>query len=221
MDLNSPKKIVFFGDSVTEGCFELYPTSYGFDTVRHPDKAYPSLVTHVLKEKYGENIISINAGLSGDSSKNGLERTERDVLSHKPDIVTIAFGLNDIFRPEHFEKSINGILKKITASGAKAVLVTPNMLNTYIHEETLPSALKVARTAMAAQTDGTLDQIYLQSLFAAKHFGAEVCDVYLFWKNLYFQGVDITSLLVNKINHPCEKMHIKTAEMLLQTIEKL
>lgn len=221
MDLNSPKKIVFFGDSVTEGCFELYPTSYGFDTVRHPGKAYPSLVTHVLKEKYGENIISINAGRSGDSSKNGLERTERDVLSHKPDIVTIAFGLNDIFHPEHFEKSINGILEKITASGAKAVLVTPNMLNTYIHEKTLPSALKVARTAMAAQTDGTLDQIYLQSLSAAKHFGAEVCDVYLFWKNLYFQGVDITSLLVNKINHPCEKMHIKTAGMLLQTIEKL
>lgn len=221
MDFNSPKKIVFFGDSVTEGCFELYPTSYGFDTVRRSDKAYPSLVTRMLKEKYGENIISVNAGRSGDSSKNGLERTERDVLSHKPDIVTIAFGLNDIFRPEHFEKSINGILEKITASGAKTVLVTPNMLNTYIHEETLPSALKVARTAMAAQTDGTLDQIYLQSLSAAKRFGAEVCDVYLFWKNLYSQGVDITSLLVNKINHPCEKMHIKTAEMLLQIIEKL
>lgn len=221
MDFNSQKKIVFFGDSVTEGCFELYPTSYGFDTVRHPDKAYPSLVTRTLKEKYGENIISVNAGRSGDSSKNGLERTERDVLSQKPDIVTIAFGLNDIFRPEHFEKSINGILEKITASGAKTVLVTPNMLNTYIHEETLPSALKVARTAMAAQTDGTLEQIYLQSLSAAKRFGTEVCDVYLFWKNLYSQGVDITSLLVNKINHPCEKMHIKTAEMLLQTIEKL
>lgn len=221
MDFNSPKKIVFFGDSVTEGCFELYPTSYGFETVRRPDKAYPSLITRTLKEKYGENIISVNAGRSGDSSKNGLERTERDVLSHKPDIVTIAFGLNDIFRPEHFEKSINGILEKITASGAKTVLVTPNMLNTYIHEETLPSALKVARIAMAAQTDGTLDQIYLQSLSAAERFGAEVCDVYLFWKNLYSQGVDITSLLVNKINHPCEKMHIKTAEMLLQTIEKL
>ena len=74
---------------------------------------------------------------------------------------------------------------------------------------------------MAAQTDGTLDQIYLQSLCAAKTVGAEVCDVYLFWNNLYFQGVDITSLLVNKIKHPSEKMHIKTAEMLLQTIEKL
>lgn len=72
MDLNSLKNS-FFGDSVTEGCFELYPTSYGFDTVRHPDKAYPSLVTHVLKEKYGENIISINAGLSGDSSKTDLK----------------------------------------------------------------------------------------------------------------------------------------------------
>lgn len=221
MNFDSPKKIVFFGDSVTEGCFELYATSYGFDTVRHPEKAYPSLVTCALKEKYGKNIITVNAGQSGNNSKNGLERIERDVLSLEPDIVTVAFGLNDIFHPERFEKSINGILEKITLSGAKAVLVTPNMLNTYIHKETLPSAVKVARATMTAQTDGTLDRIYSESLSAAKNFGAEICDVYLFWKNLYFQGIDTTLLLENRINHPCGKMHIKVAEMLLDAIEKL
>ncbi len=222
MNFDSPKKIVFFGDSVTEGCFELFPTSYGFDTVRRPEKAYASLTTCALKEKYGgENIIAVNAGRSGDSSKNGLERIGRDVLSHKPDIVTVAFGLNDVFRSGYFEKNINEILRKVTASGAKAVLVTPNMMNTYIHKETPPSALKVAGKTVAAQTDGTLDGIYLQSLSAAERFGAKVCDVYLFWKNLYSQGVDTTELLVNRINHPCEKMHIKTAELLLRTIESL
>lgn len=220
MNFESHKTIVFFGDSVTEGCFELFPTSYGFDTVRRPEKAYASLTACALKEKYGENIIAVNAGRSGDSSKNGLERIERDVLSHKPDIVTVAFGLNDVFRPEYFEKNINEILEKVTASGAKAVLITPNMMNTYIHAETPPSAMKVAQKTMAAQTDGTLDRIYLQSLSAAGCFGAKVCDVYLFWKNLYSQGVDTTELLINRINHPCEKMHIKTAEMLLRTIEK-
>ena len=57
MNFETPKKIVFFGDSVTEGCFELYPASYGFDTVRRPEKAYPAIVTRALKEKYGENAV--------------------------------------------------------------------------------------------------------------------------------------------------------------------
>ena len=77
MNFETPKKTVFFGDSVTEGCFELYPTDYGFDTVRRPENAYPAIVTRALKEKYGENAVTVNAGRSGDVFKeSGLHASK-------------------------------------------------------------------------------------------------------------------------------------------------
>lgn len=221
MNFETPKKIVFFGDSVTEGCFELYPASYGFDTVRRHENAYPSLVTEALKRKYGDNVIAINAGKSGDNAKRGLARIEADVLSQKPDLVTVAFGLNDIFRPAEFEKNYEEILRKISSSGAKTIVITPNMLCTYIHPEILPEAMKVAVSAVRAQTDGTLDSIHFLSVSLAEKYGATVCDVYLYWKNLYLQGADTTAMLANFINHPSPQMHEETSRLLLETIESI
>src|SRR5262245_1819973 len=37
----------------------------------------------------------INAGVGGDTAKGGLARLPTAVLAHKPDVVTISFGLND------------------------------------------------------------------------------------------------------------------------------
>lgn len=221
MNFETPKKIVFFGDSVTEGCFELYPASYGFDTVRRPEKAYPAIVTRALKEKYGENAVTVNAGRSGDNSKKGLARIEADALSQKPDLVTVAFGLNDIFRPAEFEKNYEEILRKISSSGAKTIVITPNMLCAYIHPEILPESMKVAVSAVRAQTDGTLDLIHSLSVSLAEKYGATVCDVYLYWKNLYLQGADTTAMLANFINHPSPQMHEETARLLLEAIENI
>lgn len=221
MNFETSKKIVFFGDSVTEGCFELYPASYGFDTVRRPEKAYPSFVTEALKRKYGDNVTAINAGKSGDNAKRGLARIEADVLSQKPDLVTVAFGLNDIFRCAEFEKNYEEILRKISSSGAKTIVITPNMLCTYIHPEILPEAMKVAVSAVRAQTDGALDSIHFLSVSLAEKYGATVCDVYLYWKNLYSRGVDTTAMLANFINHPSPQMHEETSRLLLETIENI
>ena len=40
----------------------------------------------------------INAGISGHTTTEGLARLDRDVLQHKPDLVTVSFGLNDMIR---------------------------------------------------------------------------------------------------------------------------
>ena len=178
-------------------------------------------MTRALKEKYGENAVTVNAGRSGDNSKKGLARIEADVLSLRPDIVTVAFGLNDIFRPDGFEENYGEILHKISLSGARVIVVTPNMLCTYIHPEILPEAMKVAVSAVRAQTDGTLDLIHSLSVSLAEKYGATVCDVYLYWKNLYSRGVDTTAMLANFINHPSPKMHEETARLLLEAIENI
>ena len=41
------------------------------------------------------NIVFVTKGISGETTRQGLERFPADVQSHSPDLVTIQFGLND------------------------------------------------------------------------------------------------------------------------------
>jgi len=72
-------------------------------------------------------VTVINSGQGSDTAKGGLARFARDVLAHKPDVVTISFGLNDtgVSTPEEFEKSLRGMIDQVRkASKAKVILVT-------------------------------------------------------------------------------------------------
>ena len=52
----------------------------------------------------------INAGISGNTTPAGLARMDRDVLAHKPQLVTIMFGMNDVtgIPPEAYDYIVNG-----------------------------------------------------------------------------------------------------------------
>ena len=47
---NSVIKLAFIGDSITEGCFEFYPCSYGFETVRRPEDGYAEKTVKALRK---------------------------------------------------------------------------------------------------------------------------------------------------------------------------
>jgi len=89
------KPIVCFGDSLTEG--------YGATTpgVANKSKSYPAY----LQKKVKAEIV--NAGISGDTSANGLARLNDDVLSHDPGAVVILLGANDFLnlRPANDAKA--------------------------------------------------------------------------------------------------------------------
>lgn len=38
----------------------------------------------------------INAGIGGISAKTSMERMDKQVLSHNPDLIIVCFGLNDV-----------------------------------------------------------------------------------------------------------------------------
>ena len=42
------------------------------------------------------SVKMFNAGSSGNNTRAGLARMDRDVLSHKPHLVTVMFGMNDV-----------------------------------------------------------------------------------------------------------------------------
>ncbi|MEA4823198.1 MAG: SGNH/GDSL hydrolase family protein [Clostridiaceae bacterium] len=208
------KTFVFFGDSVTEGCFGLYPTSYGFDTYRDPAAVYHAQLAPMLRAKYGD-IAVINAGVSGDNAHHALERLDRDVLAYHPDTVVVCFGLNDVFHPlDRYEAALAEIFSRL--SGVRQVIfATPNMLNTYLHPETLPSAVKIAQKTLEFQTDGTFDRYMDTARRTAAQAHVPICDMYAYWKSLNAAGEDITILLSNYINHPTPAMHRIFAEKLL------
>lgn len=120
-------KLVFFGDSLTQGTFGV---------------SYVSKIAAVLP---GHHFV--NMGINGDTSLNLYRRVDRDVLAEKPDGVLIMVGINDALsavepgaRPYYrlakgvpkgqlsplaFRENIRAILTKCLAAGIKTWVALP------------------------------------------------------------------------------------------------
>lgn len=115
---HEPRTIVCLGDSVTG----VYYHTGG-------RRAYPELLQLALNQLYpnaGHTVI--NAGISGHATQNGLDRLEQDVLSKKPDLVTISFGLNDVARtsPDTFRSNLEQLVRRCRERKSHVLLCTPN-----------------------------------------------------------------------------------------------
>ena len=102
-------KVTLFGDSLMAG--------YGLTRNHHLDK--------VLQKKFDEqNIIFINASVSGDTSKGGLDRLDWS-LSDKPDIIFLCLGANDMLRginPGVTRDNLEMIIQNIKQKNIKIIL---------------------------------------------------------------------------------------------------
>ena len=192
-DLSGEKipTMVFFGDSVTQGCFDVYiDESEKCNTIFEADKSYQGYLNNILKEIFPNvPIASINAGISGDGTEGGLNRIERDVLCYKPDLVIVGFGLNDsVYLDEGIEKyrnNLSEIFRKIVDSGCKnTIFLTPNMMNTRVCCKLKDKMLReIAEMTMDIQNNGILDKYVEAGIDIADKYDAKVCDVYSRWKN--------------------------------------
>lgn len=85
-------KIVFFGDSVTEGCFELsfHNVEGVTDIIRDKKSVYHNVLKErIEKEHPGLDIEYVNAGISGNSTVDALKRIEQDVIAQNPDVAVV------------------------------------------------------------------------------------------------------------------------------------
>lgn len=89
--------IAFWGNSVTQGCFELLRKSEEETaTVFDVYQAYPYRLAMLLNTLYPTVPVNIlNAGVNGDDVDHALQRLERDVLRMHPDLAVVSFGLNE------------------------------------------------------------------------------------------------------------------------------
>ncbi len=115
-------KIVCFGDSVTG----LYYHTGG-------ERTYTDMLGIALKQIHPKaSVEMINAGISGHTTANGLGRIDPHVLAHKPDLVTVMFGLNDVAKDsiEKYRANLIEIVDRCRAAGSKVILCTPNAVIT-------------------------------------------------------------------------------------------
>lgn len=217
--------LAFLGDSVTQGCFELHQISESQITAEFDkNSAYHRYLERILTVLYPSVPVNIvNAGISGGNASHGLERLERDVLCHKPDLTVVCFGLNDcgfgLDRMQEYITSLEQIFIRLEEAGSEIIFMTPNMMSTYVSSYiTEHKFIEVSHATCKMQNEGILD-IYLN---AAKELcvrrNITVCDCYSKWKVLEKSGVDVTNLLSNKINHPTREMNWLFAVSLIETM---
>lgn len=220
-----PATIAFLGDSVTQGCFEVYqnsPTSVETE-YRYKD-SYPEQLHAMIAQVFPMAQVNIiNAGISGDSAPSGAARVGRDVLPFSPDLCVVCYGLNDsghgMSGIRAFENGLSSIFTKLRAAQVEAILLTPNMCCTYPSYEVTDGFLRgIAAEIAHRQNEGVLDAYIDAARGIAREMDIPICDVYAKWKRLERSGADITRLLANRINHPAPEMNALFARSLFDQL---
>lgn len=190
-----PTKIVCIGDSITEG------GGAGANSWVERLKRY-------FQARLGDQVSVINSGKGGNTSGQGLQRFEQDVIAHQPDLVIIMFGVNDEnaytengqgetvpkFNGVSVKQYTDNLLAMIecvrSQLGADLILMTPSWKNPgWVH------------------TGGNLDE-YADAVRAlGKSHQLCVVDNFTAWANLEKRGIPYMSLLDSGINHPSGEAH--------------
>lgn len=222
---NEGVTFAFLGDSVTQGCFEIYKKENGhMETVFDKRHSYERYFFDILSVLYPTATVNIiNAGISGDCAPRGLARLERDVLRHEPDLTVVCYGLNDCQINEQsvtaYTSALRSIFEKLREANSEIIFMTPNMMNTKISPHlTDPDFIKVAKLCAEKQNDGAFDLHIEAARALCLEMGIPVCDCYALWKQMHKSGVNVTELLSNKINHPTREMNKLFAYELVKTM---
>ena len=226
MENNPSVTIAFIGDSVTQGCFEIYfETETKMETVFEGKNSYPSRLKEMLGMLYPNAQVNIiNSGISGDNVFGGLKRLERDVLRFSPDLVVIGYGLNDCLhggenKVDEFAAALGEMAKKVSDTGAELICISQGPYCTKMSPHVTDGRFKPYIDRLCElENNGTLKAYYNAYGEMAKKYGARVCDVYSSWERLKNGGVNTTDLLANKMNHPIREFHYYMAIKLLETL---
>ena len=122
--MQTKKKIVFFGDSITQ---------QGAGT----DGYIKKLDSILTQRNQAANYELVGAGIGGNKVYDLYLRMDEDVLAKNPDAVVIYIGINDVWHkrtsgtgtdPDRYEKFYNAIIKKLKAKNIKVYVCTPSVI---------------------------------------------------------------------------------------------
>ncbi len=206
-----PINIVAFGDSVTHGA--VAGGEMNFETV------YWNRLRRKIEEVHKYMPVNvINAGIGGITAAGSVNRIDSQVLCHRPDLVIVCFGLNDVNGTlENYLSALEKIFEACKNYGCETIFLTPNMLNTYVADDVNPNFKDYAAKTAEMQNGGRMDTFIYSACDLAKKMDIPVCDCYSKWKELS-KTEDTTKLLANRINHPTKEMHELFAQSLFEML---
>ena len=163
-------RIILFGDSITAG----FAVRRGFD----------HFWLSMLKETYPKAAVAMrNQGACGATSFDGLARLDGSVVAHNPDLVTVNFGINDMYsgiRLGEFKGNLIEIVERIlegpgSGSGPELLLLSSEPL-------------------MTPKFDRIVLGYYQVLEDVAEEMGVGFVDVYGAWMERVAEGVPLESL---------------------------
>jgi lysophospholipase L1-like esterase len=192
---NRTVNLVFHGHSVPAGYFKTPVV----DTLH----AYPHLVLEALKAGHPFAVVNaINTSVGGENAEQGARRFQREVLTHRPDVLFIDYALNDRgIGLKRARVAWQRMIDEALAANAnvKIVLLTPTPdQSVNILDDNSP-------LAQHAQQIREL---------AAKNKVALV-DSYAAFVEIVKKGGDIKAYM-SQVNHPNEKGHRVVVELVMR-----
>ena len=216
--------VVFLGDSVTHGCFEVFFDGEKYHPVFDEEHSYTAIFRRMVKTLYPVAQLNVvNSGISGDTAPKGLKRLERDVIAHQPDLVVVCFGLNDCNAGpdgiETYKTALSEIVQRIKAAGSDVIVMTPSATTDSVLYTLRTDRERADAQRLAAYTvDGTVDRYMDAARAVAAECGIALVDCYALWQKFAAAGVTINDILSNKINHPIRELHLVFAYELLREV---
>ncbi|BBH23086.1 hypothetical protein Back11_44310 [Paenibacillus baekrokdamisoli] len=181
---------VVYGDSISTGAeASEHRFAYSFRLYQHLQRLFlNSSVEYHMK------------AIGGETSRDGMNRLLRDVVPMKPQLVTLAYGMNDQNRmlpdrndvPVHeyvsnIRKMIDTLKEQLEVDIILVTPCAPNPLWKF-------SSGEIGEYAEALRNLG-------------REYNLPVADVYRLWMEEIEAGKSYESLLLNNINHPNDYGH--------------
>lgn len=125
-------KILFQGDSITD-CWRDHENYHNLG------RGYPKYAAEILQTQYpAVDFEFINLGISGNQTKDLVDRLQTDFIDIQPDIVSLLIGVNDVWHHAEdrswlpdavFEAQYRQVLEEIkTKTNARIMMLEPFLI---------------------------------------------------------------------------------------------
>ncbi len=190
-----PINLVFMGDSITTGC-----DASGKYNVAPNAPGYADLLTDAMSKQFSCKVDAQNLAVGGKTSDWGLEQTEK-INAQTPDLVVLAFGMNDASHQTSalkFQGNISQMIASIKSQCPACEFIL------------------VATMTANAQWEHASPELYPQYrevLSLLQGTGIIMADVYSLWDEMVMRK-GYLSFTANGLNHPNDFGHRLYAQTL-------
>jgi len=179
----------------------------------------------------GARLQMWNCGIAGNTAAGGVKRYDWDIAPHKPTVVSVMMGMNDVGRGYYAGKNadktvltrrqqaidrnianMDKIVERVTGDGARAILITPSLYDQTGQQEA--ECLFGVNDALRACADGVRE-------IAKRHAGVDVIEfnVPMATINAEWQTRDPNFTVVGKDRvHPGAVGHLVMAYLFLKAL---